>query len=115
MRLSYPIENSLSKIGRIGTALLMLFSLGACCPKDGVDRSYDDNLYNITLDIQNVTTKKPIDILDTESKVFLVLNNGNKMRSTSFLSKTFPNRFTFYFDSNVKDEDISAIDIQLID
>lgn len=92
-----------------------LASLVSCCPKDGIDRSKHDEAYNIVLDIQNKALQKPIDYLDHESKLVIVFNNGSKSDSRSFEQGAFPNRYTFYFDSSITDQDVSNLEIRLID
>lgn len=95
--------------------LISFVSLVSCCPKDGVDRSSVNNDFNITLDIFNHTNQMPIEALDWESKLTLVLNNGTRVDSQSFFVGSFLNRFTFYFDSTVNEEDINILEVRLID
>lgn len=104
-------NKSLCKLISVCISLLLLSS---CCP-DPVDRSFHEDSYNLTFDLQNIVAQKPVTSLDQESKVTLVFSNGSKSDSKSFESIPATNRFTFYFDINIKDEDIATVEIRLID
>ena len=88
----------------------------SCCPKDGVDRSSHSDSYNITIDIFDLSIQQPVNLLDTESKLTLVLNDSTRKESESFKqNEAFHNRYTFYFNSSIQDEHVSSIEVKLID
>ncbi len=96
-------------------SLALVFTLG-CCPKEGVERSQTDSSYNYTLDIYNQNAQTPINSLDPESELTLVLNNGTRVNSSSFFqSESILNRYTFYFAPELKDDEIKDIEVRLID
>jgi hypothetical protein len=88
----------------------------SCCPKDGVDRSSTNSSFNITVDLYNSSTQQPINQLDVASKISVILSSTTRFDSESFYQHELnPNRYTFYFSSSILDEDVSVLEVKLID
>lgn len=99
---------------RAGFLITILLFLVSCCPNDGVDRSITRDEYNVSVDLLNRENGELISTVDNDSKISIVFNNGSKSDSISFVQGSFSNRFTFYFDSKIKDEDVASLEIKLI-
>jgi hypothetical protein len=116
MRLINPVYIKSGQYNNIALILVLLVSIISCCPKEGVDRSFQDNSYNITVEINDRTIQQPITELDSDSKLSVVLTSGVRLDSQNFSqdSKT-KNRFTFYFQESVMDDSVSTVEVKLID
>lgn len=115
------VQKKSNIINRIGIlSLIFVLNLG-CCPKDGIDRSYADQAYNLTLDTYDRSRQTPITQLDKESRLILVLHNGARVRSFKFTqNESTLNRFSFFFllpegDKDIVDSDIADVEVELID
>lgn len=116
MRLIIYVYKKSCQYIKIALILALLVSTISCCPKEGVDRSFQDNSYNITVEVNDRTIQQPITELDSDSKLSVVLTSGVRLDSQNFSqdSKT-KNRFTFYFQESVMDDSVSTVEVKLID
>lgn len=115
MRLIDLVCNKVRQNKEIALILLVCVLTLSCCPKDGVDKSVYYGDYNLTFQLSDSSVQKPITFLDFESKVTLVSNNSTRFQATSFSQINGSDQFTFFFDASIKEEDLSSIEVKLID
>ncbi|GEM_PF-3964750 len=78
------VAKNIKQYAKIALVILTLVTTISCCPKDGVDRSFQDNSFNVTLDIYNQNAQQKIECLDHDSKLSLIMNNSVRMNSQNF-------------------------------
>jgi hypothetical protein len=116
MSLANHVSKKFYLYRKIALVLATPVFLISCCPKEGVDRSFQNNSYNITVEINDRTIQLPITKLDSDSKLSIILSSGVRLDSQYFSqdSKT-KNRFTFFFQDSVTDDSVSTVEVKLID